>query len=105
MNADLFDGDLLGGPVPTLFAGNESKAIDEMDQNPEKTHWDIQKLSKMFYRPEYVTPEEAEEIVKKPREGAVIRLFTRPRLTKASKRDDTPPPKKARNDDDNDEGM
>ena len=36
LNADMFDGDVMAGPVPTLFAVDEDEAIDAMMENPEK---------------------------------------------------------------------
>ncbi len=36
LNADMFDGDALAGPVPTLFAVNEDEAVEAMLEYPEK---------------------------------------------------------------------
>ncbi len=67
LEADLFDGDVLAGPVPTLFTANRSSALDALISNPEKAHWDIQRLNRAFFQPEYVPISSAADIVNKPR--------------------------------------
>lgn len=67
MRCELFDGDLLDGPVPTLFTEDAEAAKNAISTAPEKAHWDIQKMLRSFILPEHVTVVEAAKIVKKPR--------------------------------------
>lgn len=39
LNADMFDGDALAGPVPTLFATDPDAAMANLLQNPEKVFY------------------------------------------------------------------
>ncbi len=67
MSCDMFDGDVLAGPVPTLFAEDPDEAVDAITADPGKAHYDISKIHRMFFMPEHVDMETAIAAAKKPR--------------------------------------
>jgi hypothetical protein len=67
LNCTLYNGEECAGPVPALFAEDPEEAKSNVEANPEKVHADIQRMMKMFFMPEYVSGEEAEALIKKPR--------------------------------------
>lgn len=67
IEASLFDGDLLGGPVPTLFGNDEEGAINGIKGDVLKCHWDLVRIHKAFFMPENLGTEEAIAVCKKPR--------------------------------------
>ena len=67
VNATLFEGDIAGGPVPTLFSSDVEAASDAISKEVAKAHWDVNKLAKVFIAAESVTLKEALGIIKKPR--------------------------------------
>ena len=58
---------LFGGPVPTLFASDEAAALNGVNSDLGKAHWDVNKLSKVFFISESVYLKEALALLKKPR--------------------------------------
>ena len=66
LSATLFDGEIAGGAVPTLFASDEA-ALDSISSDPAKAHWDVNKLNKVFFITESITLKEALALIKKPR--------------------------------------
>ena len=67
LEADLFDGDLLAGPVPSLYSEDPDSALMGLLGDPLKCHWDLSKISRTFFMPETITITEAVAAVKKPR--------------------------------------
>ena len=67
LSATLFDGEIAGGPVPTLFASDEAAALNGVNSDLEKARWDVNKLSKVFFISESVYLKEALALLKKPR--------------------------------------
>jgi hypothetical protein len=63
----MFDGDVLVGPIPTLFAEDLEEALDAITADPVRAHYDISKIHRMFFMPEHVDMEAAIAAVKKPR--------------------------------------
>lgn len=84
LQANLFDGERLAGPVPTLFSEEPEAAALAIAGDALKAHWDLNKISKAFFMPETISIKEALAVLKKPREGAAMYAFKRPRLTAAS---------------------
>ena len=67
LSVTLFDGEIAGGPVPTLFASDEAAALNGVNSDLGKAHWDVNKLSKVFFISESVYLKEALALLKKPR--------------------------------------
>ena len=64
---DLFYGDQLAGPVPSLYSHDPDAALAGILSDPLKSHWDLQKISKSFFLAETVTVSEAMAVIKKTR--------------------------------------
>ena len=64
---DLFYGDQLAGPVPSLYSDDPDAALAGILSDPLKSHWDLQKISKSFFLAETVTVSEAMAVIKKTR--------------------------------------
>ena len=82
METTLFDGEILAGPVPTLFSDEEDATLTAIEADPCKAHWDLTKIVKTLFMPESVDILDAVDILKKPREGSAVFSFKRPRLTR-----------------------
>ena len=67
LEADLFDGDLLAGPIPSLYSDDPDASLAGITSDPLKSHWDLQKISKTFFMAEAVTVANAVTMLKKPR--------------------------------------
>ena len=67
LEVDLFDGNQLAGPVPSLYSHDPDAALAGILSDPLKSHWDLQKISKSFFMAETVTVAEAVTMLKKPR--------------------------------------
>ena len=67
LEADLFDGDLLAGPVPSLYSDDPDASLAAITSDPLKSHWDLQKISKTFFMAETVTVASAVAMLKKLR--------------------------------------
>ena len=67
LEADLFDGDLLAGPIPSLYSDDPDAILAGITSDPLKSHWDLQKISKTFFMAEEVTVANAVAMLKKPR--------------------------------------
>ena len=65
--ATLFEGEVAGGPVPTLFATDTDAALEAIKDDPIKAHWDCNKLAKLFLAAEEVNLKDATAVLKKPR--------------------------------------
>ena len=67
MDSTLFDGELLAGPVPTLFSENVEASNTSVLADPLKLHWDMMKICKCFIMYESMSVVEAQAYIKKPR--------------------------------------
>ncbi len=67
LTTDMWDGEELAGPVPTLFASDPETACQAIVKDPVKAHADISKLLRVFFTPEHVNLEGALELVKTAR--------------------------------------
>lgn len=67
LEATLFDGEQLAGPVPSLYSEDPDAAQAAIKGDPLKAHWDLNKIAKSFFMAENVTTAEALAIIKKPR--------------------------------------
>ena len=65
--ANLFEGDVLAGLVPTLFADDPDAAERAITSDAAKAHWDINKINKVFMVPENIGLKDAVSLLKKPR--------------------------------------
>ena len=65
----LFDNDILGGPVPTLFGDDDDDdtILAAIQSDPSKAHWDLNKIARIFLMPESLDLQEAIQFLKKPR--------------------------------------
>ena len=83
MDATLFDGDLMAGPFPTLFSEDEDATLASLVAEPCKAHWDLMKIQRAFFMPENIDIGETLDLLRKPKEGAAVLCFRRPRLALA----------------------
>ena len=67
LEADLFDGDLLAGPIPSLYSDDPDASLAGLTSDPLKSHWDLQKISKTFFMAEAGTVANVVAMLKKPR--------------------------------------
>ena len=67
LEVDLFDGDLLAGPIPSLYSDDPDASLAGITSDPLKSHWDLQKISKTFFMAEAVTVANVVAMLKKPR--------------------------------------
>jgi len=67
LEAKMWDGDLLAGPVPVFYADEPATARAAFMADQLKAHADILKIMRTFFMPEIIGLEEAAAIVKKPR--------------------------------------
>ena len=67
LEAGLFDGDLLAGPIPSLYSDDPEASLAGITSHPLKSHWDLQKILKTFFMAEAVTVANAVAMLKKPR--------------------------------------
>ncbi len=64
---EMFDGDVISGPVPTLFSDRPEAAKAVLGNDPEKPFHDLGKILRKLVIHEYVPPAAAWAIVLKPR--------------------------------------
>jgi len=67
LQCNLWDGDVLAGPVPTFFADTPDVAIGALKEDMGKAHYDLNRFSRIFFEAEHVDVSEAMELVKLPR--------------------------------------
>jgi hypothetical protein len=67
LEVNMFDNEILGGPVPKMFAEEPEVAKENMLKDPVKLHADIVRVNKNFFAPEHVDLQEANAVLKKPR--------------------------------------
>ncbi len=63
----MFDGDVISGPVPTLFSDRPETARAALDSDPEKAFHDLSKILRKLVIHEYIPPVAGWAIVLKPR--------------------------------------
>jgi hypothetical protein len=64
---EMFDGDVVSGPVPTLFSNRPDAAKVALANDPEKAFQDLGKILRKLVIHEYVLPAAGWAIVLKPR--------------------------------------
>jgi hypothetical protein len=64
---EMFDGDVISGPVPTLFSDRPKAAKAALGNDLEKAFHDLGKILRKLVIHEYVPPAAAWAIVLKPR--------------------------------------
>ena len=69
--ANLFEGEVMGGLIPTLFADDPAAAELAIKAHASKAHWDINKLAKVFMVLEDISLKDAAGVLKKPRYKAL----------------------------------
>ena len=67
LDTNQFDGELLAGPITTLFSEDAETSTTNIMANPLKAHWDLSKIAKCFVMPENLTMQEAMAYIKKPK--------------------------------------
>jgi len=67
LDANLFEGEKMAGPVPSLFAEDPEATKEAISNNPSKAYTDCQKLMRSFFMPENVELLETAALLKKPR--------------------------------------
>jgi hypothetical protein len=55
----MFDGDLIAGPVPTMFAEDPEVTKDALKADIYWAHFDMAKFERVFLQPEHVDLGEA----------------------------------------------
>ena len=65
--ANLFEGEVMGGLIPTLFADDPTAAELAIKADTSRAHWDINKLAKVFMVLEDISLKDAARVLKKPR--------------------------------------
>ena len=66
-DSTLFDGDIMAGPVPSLFSEDPEASLSGITREPRKYHWDLMKICHLLFMPESVSFDEATATIKKPR--------------------------------------
>ncbi len=67
LSCTLFDGDVVAGPVPTLFSERPEAARAALEADPEKASQDLSRILRKFVMPENVPPSAVWSILQKPR--------------------------------------
>jgi hypothetical protein len=67
--------------MPTLFGDDEASSLRGIAADPVKNHYDLSKIHRAFFVPENIELLEAVSVCKKPREGAGLFSFKKPKLT------------------------
>ncbi len=67
LSTEVFDGDILDGPVPALFATDVEEATAALTANPGKAFKDIQRILGRFFVPENVPADTAMDFIANPR--------------------------------------
>jgi hypothetical protein len=67
LTCEMFDGEVISGPVPTLLSDRPEAAKAALVNDPEKAFMDLRKILRKLVIHEYVLPSAAWGIVLKPR--------------------------------------
>jgi hypothetical protein len=92
IQATLFDGDVIDGPVPVLFAMHLDEAAQALAANPDKAFKDLQRIFAKFYVPENIPASAAMVQVTNPKAPEVAFPYRR----KEYVLEPEPPTKRAR---------
>jgi hypothetical protein len=67
LSTEVFDGDVLDGPVPILFATEVEEASASLRANPGKAFKDLQRIMGRFFVPENIPADSAMDFIANPR--------------------------------------
>jgi hypothetical protein len=67
LSSEVFDGDILDGPVPILFATDVEEASATLTANPGKAFKDLQRIMGRFFVPENIPADSAMDFIANPR--------------------------------------
>jgi hypothetical protein len=67
LSCEMFDVDLIAGPVPTMFAEDPDMTKEALKEDHYRAHFDMAKFLRVFLQPEHVDLGESFEIVNEPR--------------------------------------
>ena len=67
VQADMWDGRVLCGPIPKLFAPNPEETTKNMEANPKNVYKDLNRIYSKFFVSENTAPEDAFELLTNPR--------------------------------------
>ncbi len=67
LSSEVFDGDVLDGPVPVLFATDVEEASATLTANPGKAFKDLQRIMGRFFVPENIPADSAMDFIANPR--------------------------------------
>jgi hypothetical protein len=101
--ATMWDGDILAGPVPTLFAEDADLSSEALAGDPAKAHGDLAKLYRAFFMPEHLQLTNAVKLLRKPRAGAALFSFRKGKYS-VPEAPTSPAPKRRRPDEDEETG-
>ena len=65
--AALFDGDIMAGPVPSLYGEDPDAPLAGITAEPRKAHWDLLKICCLLFMPEILGLEDVLSFIKNPR--------------------------------------
>ena len=63
----MFEGEETAGLVPTLFSEQVEAALEAINNDPIKAHYDVGKANRLLFIPECLSLSEAVSIIKKLR--------------------------------------
>jgi hypothetical protein len=75
LEAELFDGEVLRGVVPVLFAENPAGAETTLHGDPANARKDVDRLQRSLFQPEILSTSDAIQVCKKPRSGEAAYAF------------------------------
>jgi len=77
LNADMFDGDSIAGPVPLIFTPDRDATVAAFAANPDNLHADISAINERFLQMEHLTLDEAVAYLQKgkARKGGGVPAF------------------------------
>ena len=77
LNADLFDGESISGPVPLIFTPDREATLAAFAANPDTLHADMSAVNERFLQMEHLTLDEAVAYLQKgkARRGGGIPAF------------------------------
>ncbi len=67
LEATMWDGEEIAGPVPTLFTEDVESATAAITKDVARAHQDLSRISRVFFIPEHMNIAKAALLVKKPR--------------------------------------
>ena len=73
IQAEMWDGEVLAGPVPRFFSANPSEAVRAMKDNPELVWKDLNKINSKLFVAENVAAVRAFDMLSNPSRNVQIR--------------------------------